>query len=150
MKAIVVQIESLLREGINLKLHAARRALQSIDLQEVKAEIGDQVHKFQELTQGLILVSLNISIKAQRVEGVQGQVLKELGQEMADFLMAMKGRMDEIYKTLQQSYEELELLVDALSREIAVVTFAELKEMIDCIGDLGLPPVEELIFYSIS
>ena len=147
LKAIVVQIETLLR-GIDFKLNTARQALQSIDLKEIKAEIGDHVHRFQELTQGLILASLNLSIKAQRVEGVQGQVLKELGEEMADFLMAMRRRMDEVHKTLQQSYKELELLMGALSREIAVTTFDELKEMIDYIGDLGLPPVEELIYCS--
>jgi len=130
LKTIVVQIENLLKEGINLKLSAAQQALQSVDLKEVKAEIGNHVHKFQELTQGLILASLNLSIKAQKVEGVQGQVLKKLGEEMADFLM------------------ELELLMSALSREIAVTTFDELKEMIDYIGDLGLPPVEELILHS--
>ncbi|RLA96639.1 MAG: hypothetical protein DRG83_17245, partial [Deltaproteobacteria bacterium] len=148
LKTIVVQIENLLKEGINLKLSAAQQALQSVDLKEVKAEIGNHVHKFQELTQGLILASLNLSIKAQKVEGVQGQVLKKLGEEMADFLMAMRRRMDEAYKTLQQSYKELELLMSALSREIAVTTFDELKEMIDYIGDLGLPPVEELILHS--
>jgi len=148
LKTIVVQIENLLKQGIELKLSAAQRMLKSVDLKDVKAEIGNHVQKFQEVTQELILASLNLSIKAQKVEGVQGRVFKRLGEEMADFLLAMRRKMSDAYKTLQQSYKELELLMGALSREIAVTTFDELKGTIDYIGNLGLPPVEELILYS--
>ncbi|RLA85703.1 MAG: hypothetical protein DRG31_02240, partial [Deltaproteobacteria bacterium] len=145
LKTIVNQIEALLKEKVNPRLRSTHEFLASVRLQEVESEIMKHMEKFRQLTQGLFLASLNLSIRAQNAEGAQGRVLAKLGEEMAGFLIGIRRKIDEMHKLLQDYYKGLELLINSLSKEISAISLDELKLMIDYIGELGLPPVEELI-----